>query len=531
MLQLFGVLVLALTSALLAQLAYNKYEYNRKVKKFGCGELTVAKNGFLGWKGITQVLDVLKTKKGPAALKERIDAYGRTYVFPIGPAPVISTVEPENIKAMLATQFKDFSLGTRYRALAPTLGDGIFTLDGHGWTHSRALLRPQFAREQVSRLDSLEAHFQILKMCIDKEMREKGNDSRGFDIQNLFFLFTLDSATEFLFGSSVDSLVDFLDDPSVHTGDHGGVDEAARKGFNDSFNRAQELCALRSRLHTLYWIVGSVVKKEPFDRYNKEIKTFVDFFAAKALKARKEKDMSLMNNDQYIFMYELVKETTNPVTLRDQMLNILLAGRDTTASMLSWIYFRLARDPKLYAKLREAVLEDFGSTPDAITFESLKQCDYLRYVLNEALRLYPVVPINGRTATRDTTLPRGGGPDQSQPIFIPKGQTVSYSVYWTHRDPRFWGEDAEEFIPERWDPRNGNIGRGWEYLPFNGGPRICLGQQFALTEVGYVLSRLVQTYETLETCDHKPLPPLYNHALTMCHEEGVWVKMYKGEKA
>lgn len=524
MFQLFAVLVLALTSALVAQLAYNSYDYQRKVKKFGCGPLRVADNGLLGWKGLREVLLINKYKLGPAALKDRFEKNGKTHVFHVGPSPLITTMDPENIKAMLATQFKDFCLIARYRALGPMLGDGIFTLDGHGWTHSRALLRPQFAREQVSRLDSIEHHFQILKKCIAKEMREKGATAKGFDIQNLFFLMTLDTATEFLFGSSVDSLVDFLDDPAVQSGDHGGIDETARKGFSNAFNRAQELSSLRTRLHKLYWVIGTLAVREPYHRYNREVKTFVDHYAAKAIEARNEKNRDLLDSDKYVFMYELVKETSNPITLRDQMLNILLAGRDTTASMLSWIYFRLARDPERYAKLRAAVLADFGSTAENITFESLKKCDYLRYVLNESLRVYPVVPINARTASRDTTLPRGGGPDGSQPIFVPKGQTVSYSVWWTHRDPEFWGDDAEEFIPERWDTKNGSIGRGWEYLPFNGGPRICLGQQFALTEVGYILSRMVQTYETLESGDHKPLPPLYNHALTLCLQEGAWVK-------
>lgn len=213
------------------------------------------------------------------------------------------------------------------------------------------------------------------------------------------------------------------------------------------------------------------------------------------------------------------------------MLNILLAGRDTTASTLAWTYYCLVRDPQRYAKLREAVLNDFGTSPESITFESLKTCDYLRFVLNEILRLYPVVPANTRTATRDTTLPTGGGPNRDKPVFVAKGQVVLYSVYWTHRDPQYWGEDADEFNPERWDKGANPVGRGWEYLPFNGGPRICLGQQFALTEMGYIIARLVQEFETLENCDDHVGPPALNHNLTMCHGYGVFLKMFReGEK-
>jgi len=88
-----------------------------------------------------------------------------------------------------------------------------------------------------------------------------------------------------------------------------------------------------------------------------------------------------------------------------------------------------------------------------------------------ALRLYPVVPGNARFANKDTTLPRGGGPDGQSPIFIAKGSICAYSVYAMHRRKDIYGPDAEEFRPERWSPKEG-LRPGWGYLPFNGGPRI-----------------------------------------------------------
>jgi cytochrome P450 len=81
--------------------------------------------------------------------------------------------------------------------------------------------------------------------------------------------------------------------------------------------------------------------------------------------------------------------------------------------------------------------------------------------MNEALRLYPVVAVNARTANKDTTIPRGGGPDGKSKIFIPKVTQVDYSVHAMHRRHNIWGPDAEEFIPERWEGRK----VGWEYLP------------------------------------------------------------------
>jgi len=107
-----------------------------------------------------------------------------------------------------------------------------------------------------------------------------------------------------------------------------------------------------------------------------------------------------------------------------------------------------------------------------------------------ARRLHPVVPRNEREAVRDTVLPLGGGKDGFSPVFVPKGTLVGYNLYAMHRRTDFYGPDAEEFRPER-----------WEYLPFNGGPRICIGQQYALTEVGYVLIRMAQEFRVLESRD------------------------------
>lgn len=201
---------------------------------------------------------------------------------------------------------------------------------------------------------------------------------------------------------------------------------------------------------------------------------------------------------RYVFLHALIKETKDPIELRSQLLHLLLAGRDTTAGLLGWTCWNLARHPAVFDKLRRAILETFGTYehPRDITFERLKSCSYLQYTLNETLRLYPSVPFNSRQATRDTTLPCGGGPDGSAPVYIRKGECVGYSVYVMQRRKDLWGDDPERFVPERWASRR----PGWEYLPFNGGPRICLGQQFALTEAGYVLTRLVQRFDRIEPC-------------------------------
>lgn len=92
------------------------------------------------------------------------------------------------------------------------------------------------------------------------------------------------------------------------------------------------------------------------------------------------------------------------------------------------------------------------------------------------LRLYPSVPINSRTALRNTILPKGGGPKGDKPILLRKGMAVGYSPYIMHRRRDLYGPDADEFSPERWQNKlEKKI--GWGYIPFNGGPRVCLGRK------------------------------------------------------
>lgn len=140
-------------------------------------------------------------------------------------------------------------------------------------------------------------------------------------------------------------------------------------------------------------------------------------------------------------------------------------------------------------------------------------------MLYQALRLYPVVPINVRMANKDTFLPVGGGPDGKDPIYVPRGQEVMYSVYTMHRRTDIFGEDADEYRPERWE----KLKPGWAYIPFNGGPRICIGQQFALTEAGYTTVRILQEFEAIENRDPKPFEEALT--LTMASFNGTKVAM------
>ena len=353
---------------------------------------------------------------------------------------VTMTIEPENLKMIQAVDFKKWSLGTRRKvAFKPLLGVGIFTSDGHDWQHSREMLRPNFARSQVGDLATFEKHVSHLIGAIPA-------DNATVDLSDMFFRLTMDSATEFLFGESTESL-------TKQSGD----------GFAGAFNRSQDYIANAGR-----W--GRWAKLFPANKQwkhdQKFVHEFVDYYVQKGLAKRNELLQEKSNADKsgrYVFLDEIVRQTTDPIRIRSELLNILLAGRDTTASLLTNLWFTLSKRPDLWSKLQAEVATLDGEQAD---FEQLKNMKFLKALLNESLRLYPVVPANSREAVEDTTLPLGGGPDGAAPMFIPKGHVVSWSVYAMHRRKDYYGEDAEDFRPERWldDVETGKKGLrpGWE---------------------------------------------------------------------
>lgn len=393
-------------------------------------------------------------------------------IFGLFNESIVTTAEPENIQAILATKFHDFDLGpSRRDNFHDMLGNGIFTAEGEAWAHYRNQLKPQFTRDQVSDLEAADRHLQILFKALPQE------DAAGWiesvDIQPLIYRFTMDVSTEFLFGESVNS-----QSTTLYSQDSGNTKEAQEDmDFAEAINYAQEFIFWRIRLRGLYWLANS----RRFKKACKVVKDFGDRFVRIALDSNhKRAPVSPGQKGKFVMLDAIVAETRDPVELRDQILHLLLAGRDTTSALLSWTILLLARHPEEFQKLRETVVANFG-TEDAPTqelnFTSMKACKAITHVLYEAMRLYPLLPVNGRKALKDTFLPTGGGPDRKQPLAIRKGEQVGYSTYVMHRRHDIWGEDAEEFHPERWQGKK----LGWEYLPFSGGPRVCLGREYALS--------------------------------------------------
>ena len=420
---------------------------------------------------------------------------------------VISTTEPQNVKAILATKFKDFELGEdRHQAIAPVLGEGIFTNNGEAWKHSREMLRPAFERARIDDSAMLDTHASSLIANIP-------TDGTSIDLFPLFYSFSLDSATHFLFGKSTCTL-----ERKIRGETTKGDAEAFAEAFGSVFD-------IYDPTKTFWGVLAIFFPKlvTPSKQHVNALNKFVDTTVANAISDKKhsapfeEKDSTNSRTKQpYVFLDQLLLSTTNPVKIRAELLNTLLAGRDTTASTLLNVFHTLSQHPEIYAKLSDEILSSF---PDNETphFGDLKSLSYLRALINESLRLYPIVPENLRSCREDTTLPTGGGPDAKSPVFVPKGYEVHWSLWSMHRRHDLYGDDADEFRPERWIDgdaqkvkgygRNGDGGKGlrvgWEYVPFNGGPRVCIGQQFALMEIMFVIVRFVQSFKTIEPVEEQ----------------------------
>ncbi|KAF2445213.1 n-alkane-inducible cytochrome P450 [Karstenula rhodostoma CBS 690.94] len=406
------------------------------------------------------------------------EAGSYTQSFRIFNKTIILTSEPANIKAVFATNFNDFDTGGRLDFVGQVIGKGIFTTDGEEWKHSRAMIRPNFARAQVANIDTIEIYLQDMFKLLP-------SDGTSVDLQPLFFSLTIDTSTEFLFGESVHSL----------RGDEPGKPSGV--AFTHAYDTALQDAALRAMQSPLARLMGQSKQ----DKQNcKTVHDFVQRYVDEALRWRQTWDgkEKALPTGQYTFLYELVKETTDPIVLRGEVLNLLLAGRDTTASLLGSMFFQLAKRPDVWERLRAEIAELNGAKP---SFEELKNMKLLQFCMKETLRVNTIVPAVIRDANKDTTLPVGGGKDGKSPILLKKGQMVFCQPAVMHLREDLWGPDAGVWNPDRWATLRPGA---WDYIPFLGGPRVCIGQQYALTEAGYVTARMVQTFSKMASRDEGP---------------------------
>ena len=399
--------------------------------------------------------------------QKRFERTGNTFSFRSLGRTELNTCDPENIKAILSGKFRDFAMGpTRKSAFEPLIGHGIFTADGPHWEKARKIIKPSFAHGDIKDLSIFEGHVQELLQRLPRDQKTP------VDLAQVFSDFTIEMAAEFLFGGSESS----------------ATSSVSPAEFAAAFDRGQKTVTRNFVLGPL----ANLIPNPEFKADCQTVQSFVAPYVTKALRSSHSDQTQPQN-----FLTSMAQQTRDPDLLTGALLNTLLAGRDTTASLLTNLFFILSRDARILNKLQAELTAAKITGPP--TLSQIKDLSYLQNCINESLRLHPPIPRNSRTAIRDTVLPRGGGPDGQSPIFVPAGTQVGYAIYATHRLESIYGADAAEFRPERWESKD--LKPGWAYLPFNGGPRICLGQRFALNEVSYVVVRMLQELEDVKAVE------------------------------
>jgi len=406
-------------------------------------------------------------------MKKREDKYGDTYQINMLGHPTIVTNDKENIKAVLAAQFKEYGKGPDFQNMAKDVfGRSILSTDGEIWHFARGVLRVQFMKERLRDVAMFDKH--------TTRLLAKVTPGEPLDLLKELYKFTTDTGTDFLLGQSVENLLSPTEDP-----------------FSKALGFVQDHFAQRTLLGKWWRILPTTGE---YKRSLETINNFLEPFIQQALAIPVE-ELRDRGDKELSFLELLACESQDHEFLRDQILSIHIGARDTTACTLLWAFYLLSTKPAAYQKLRKEVLSVVGvdGLPDSAALHEMR---FLNRVINEILRLRPTIPVNIRNALVDTTLPRGGGKSGDEPIHLQKGTSIMYSAYALHRNTHYHTmPDLEDFDPDRWEKWTPPT---WSYLPWNGGPRICVGQAYAMHELKFVISRFVQRFSSIESfpqCD------------------------------
>jgi len=233
------------------------------------------------------------------------------------------------------------------------------------------------------------------------------------------------------------------------------------------------------------------------------------------LKYIKERQASAESNDDLLDMLisARYKDTGQGMTdqqLIDESLILFLAGHENTANALTWMWYLLGQHETVVQRLLKSFEEQMGSRKPSVG--DLRQLPYLQQVIEESMRLYPPAWITDRVALEA---------DEVAGYHIPKGTLVLPYIYGIHHDPDLW-DNPERFDPDRFAPEPKAQIAPFTYLPFGGGPRLCIGNNFAIMEMQLILIEMLRRYKIEPVEPEKvTLKPL----ITLQAEQGVWVRV------
>ncbi|RLN73371.1 hypothetical protein BBJ28_00012984 [Nothophytophthora sp. Chile5] len=444
------------------------------------------------------------------------DVVGRPSEFVIG--------RPDIIEDVVRTHAESFGKGEYvHQVLSDFMGDGMIAVDGHKWLRQRKTASNLFSMRGLR--DSMAAVVQENILTLHSTFQEAAKTGESLDLFAFFNRFTFEVIAEIAFGIKFGAL--------------GTEDEHP---FEAAFNFATQRLFVRFLEPSWLWKTQRWLDVGTEKEFKKQVQIIDDtcysIISRSLTKRQKTADAKestatiadVQKSDLISLFLEGVSddeakpgEEFDPKFLRDIVVTFMTAGRDTTASALSWFFYVLSQHPEVEAKIRQemaATLPDLAS--GAAPSPSMQQANdlvYLEAALKETLRLYPAVPSNIREALCDVVLCDG--------TVVKAGETVSWSSYSMGRMPHVWGPDAKEYKPERWlDPDTGKLiaVSPYKFTLFSAGPRVCLGAKLAMMEMKITAASVLSKY-------HLTVVPgqdvTYRLGLTLAMKNGLQVTVGK----
>jgi len=375
--------------------------------------------------------------------------------FLFSPAYLIS--HPESIKYVLQQNARNYNKDLiTYTMFRPFLGQGLLTNDGPSWLHQRRLMQPAFHRKRLSTYGTLMTDATVAMLERWQVCSERG---MPLNMAEEMMRLTLRIVGQTLFTLDLDQDVGTIG-PAVTTVLERLGDYVLRPlpplGVPTPRNRR-----LQRAIHALDQVVYRLIAEQRTGQ--SEGRDLLSML----LSAQDEETGQGMNDRQ----------------VRDEVMTLLLAGHETTANTLTWTWYLLSQSPEIEHRLHAEVNEVLGGRVPTVA--DLPELKYTRMVLEEVLRLYPPTPILSRKAI---------AADELQGYRIAANSMIMISPYAVHRHPALW-EEPDRFDPERFTPKYAGARPPYAYFPFGGGPRICIGNNFAMMEAQLILATVAQRYQ------------------------------------
>ena len=407
--------------------------------------------------------------------------YGDFVPLRFGPIHAFAVHSPELIEQVLVTDHRKFTKGNLLRRNRMLFGNGLLVSEGDFWRRQRKLAQPAFHRERIN------AYGKIMTDCADA-MRRNWQDGETRDIHADMMRLTLEIVTRTLFSVGAGDAQAERVERALHDAQESVMARMRQPiKFHDRIPTVANR-QLRRGVRVMDEIIYDIIRERR--QSGEHPGDLLDLL----LQVRDEDDGTGMDDKQ----------------LRDEALTVYLAGHETTALALTYIFYLLAQNPdadrKLAAELDSVLGERLPEPADRPNLQ------YAEWVLLEAMRLYPPVWAMARNAIEDYEL---GGRR------IPAKATILTTQWAMHRDPRYF-EAPEEFRPERWANDFAKTLPKYAYFPFGGGPRVCIGNTFALMEGVLLLAALRQRFEFRLILD----APLELHpAITLRPKHGLPMRL------